>query len=225
LNTNYNNYNNVNQSSLINENFEDLKLFENCGRSSNKKNLIETSKTNNNYNTYINHSKNNSKYANTKNSYNNNNNENSVIKQKPSFMDNTILNKKLAEERNFENTQIGKMLKKLQNFDDIDEKIKFGYISVVPKTSLLYVNENKFLSYKELKKDFNRKEKIKHLKLQESSLRSINNPTPFQNFETSKNILREKIKFQKDIYAYQKTLMNDVIDAGENKQGIFILLS
>lgn len=134
-------------------------------------------------------------------------------------MNNSILNNKLVEEKKFESYQIRKKLKILKNFDDIDEKIKFGYISVVPKSSLLHINENKFLSYKEIKKEMQRKELERHQKLRESSIRSIQNPTPFQNFEITKNILREKIKFKKDIYANHKSLLKSIIDATDSVKG------
>jgi hypothetical protein len=72
-----------------------------------------------------------------------------------------------------------------------------------------------------MKNEMKRKEQERHYKLRESSLRNIQNPTPFQNFEITKNILREKIKFKKCIYSYHKTLMNNVVDAGDCVEGTF----
>jgi len=202
-------YNNSNyNNSSIKENFEDLKLFDNCITNNINKNLIEDCNKNTNNNiTYPN------KYTNNIN--------NSINNNKTSLINNSILNNKLIEEKNFESFQIGKKLKILKNFDDIDNKIKFGYISVVPKSSLLHVNENKFLSYKEMKNEMKLKEQEMHYKLRESSLRNIQNPTPFQNFEITKNILREKIKFKKCIYSCHNTLMNNVVNAEDCVEGTF----
>jgi len=123
-----------------------------------------------------------------------------------------VLNSKLIEEKNFESFQIGKKLKILQNFADIDDKIRFGYINVVPKSSLLHVNENKFLSYREIKKDIHKKVKERNIKLKEANIKSMQNLTPFQSFELTRNLLREKIRFKKDIYSNQKSLLNNIID-------------
>lgn len=217
LNNNSNsNYNNNNNNSSINENYEDLKLFENCSVNNKNKNLSELYYAHNNVNINDNNKLSNNTLINKPNNIIN-------AKNKSSFMNNSILNRKLIEEKkNFENQQIGSKLKKLRNFDDIDEKIRFGYISVIPKTSLLYVNENKFLSYKEIKKEIKRKELEKHQKLRESSLRSNLNPTPFQHFEITKNVLREKIKFKKDILnANHKSLLKNTIDGSDSGTGLF----
>lgn len=128
------------------------------------------------------------------------------------MINHSVLNSKLIEEKNFESFQIGKKLKILQNFADIDDKIRFGYINVVPKSSLLHVNENKFLSYREIKKDIHKKVKERNIKLKEANIKSMQNLTPFQSFELTRNLLREKIRFKKDIYSNQKSLLNNIID-------------
>jgi len=180
----------------VNEHEEELKLFENCSvRKNNNYNNI----TNNLSNIY----------------YNNLNNNNNNINNKTSFINNSILNNKIIEDKNFDNLQIGKKLRILRNFVDVDEKIKFGYIKVVPKGSLLHVNENKLLSYNEIKKDIKKKEAERNQKLKESSIRNIKNLTPFQSLEITKNILKEKIRFKKDIYYNQKNLLKNIVDGTE----------
>jgi len=125
------------------------------------------------------------------------------------------LDNKIFEDKNFESLQIKKKLKILRNFVDIDEKIKFGYLSVIPKSSLLHINENKFLSFQEIKKEMKKKELERNQKFKGSISRNYKNLTPFQNFELTKNILKEKIKFKKDNNCNQKSILRNIFEGTE----------
>jgi len=70
---------------------------------------------------------------------------------------------------------------------------------VVPKTSLLRVDENKFLSFREIQKQIKKKETECYKKsmkvLTSSSCQSL---TPFQYNEILKHIQKDKIKSNKE---------------------------
>ena len=120
---------------------------------------------------------------------------------------------------------LGKKLKILQNLEDIDDKIKFGCINVVPKNSLLKVNENKFLNYKDIEKEVKKREKEVKSNLQKATDKNSRNLTSFQKNELNKVILKEKIQFKKDIYHNQENLLKNIIDEDNDllKQSILII--
>ena len=111
---------------------------------------------------------------------------------------NTYGNRKITENSqgvlNTENLAYSNKIKKeikhkekmnniLTEFNEIDNKIKFGNIDIIPKTSLLYVNENKFLSFKQLNEELVQKENLINIKIKNFSLENMKNLTPFQHVE------------------------------------------
>lgn len=186
----------TNESTIVNKlkssNDEELKLIDNC---------LFRIKPNN---------------VNDKNNINSIYNMEKSENNKASIINNSFLNK-IFKNKNPGDSSKPSNLKILQNFSHIDEKIRLGYINVVPKSSLLYINEEKFLSYKEIKKELEKKELDSTKKLKSSCCKSLKNMTPFQNFELTKNLLKEKIKFKKDINYYQQMLFRDTIDKENNK--------
>lgn len=131
---------------------------------------------------------------------------------------NNISNSLLKKSYFSGNFQIGKKLKILQNLEDIDDKIKFGFINVVPKKSLLNINENKFLNYRDIEKDVKKREKEVKSNLQRANNKNLKNLTSFQKNELDKIILKEKIKFKKDIYLNQENLLKNIIDQNEDNE-------
>lgn len=114
-------------------------------------------------------------------------------------------------------------MKILQNLEDIDDKIKFGFINVVPKKSLLNINENRFLNYRDIERDVKKREKEIKSNLQKSTNKNLKNLTSFQKNELDKIILKEKIKFKKDIYHNQENLLKNIIDQNSQEENELII--
>ena len=123
------------------------------------------------------------------------------------------------------NLPMGKKMKILKRLESIDDKIKFGLINVVPKKSLLNINENKFLKYKDIEKDIKKREKEIKLNLQKSTNKTLKNLTSFQKNEIDRIILKEKIKFKKDIYVNHENLLKNIIDQNQNEENELMIQS
>jgi hypothetical protein len=133
-----------------------------------------------------------------KNNDNNNNNNNNNYNYIDNFIDNKDYNT---------TNQIGKKLKILKNLDDIENKIKFGLIKVVPEKSFLNINENKYLNYKDIKNEVKKKEKEIKSNLQKSIDRNQRYLTSFQKNELDRIYLKEKIKNKKENINIQENLL------------------
>ncbi len=138
---------------------------------------------------------------------------------------NNITNSLIKKSYFSANFPMGKKMKILKRLEDIDDKIKFGLINVVPKKSLLNINENKFLKYKDIEKDIKKREKEIKLNLQKSTNKTLKNLTTFQKNEIDKIILKEKIKFKKDIYVNHENLLKNIIDQNQNEENELLIHS
>lgn len=114
------------------------------------------------------------------------------------------------------NFSLGKKLKILKNLESMDDKIKYGLINVIPKESLLNINENNF---KNVRKQIKIKEQEIKSNLQNSkNKKNINQLTSFQKNELDKILHKEKIKLKKDIFHNHDSLLKCLIEEGEKNE-------